>query len=409
VTPKEWEEAKSQLNKSFTPNRPIDVPEYFAGRKELLYRATDAANTAGLHIILFGDRGTGKTSIARVLAYTLQEPNRVDGRRAILVSCNSNDDYLSIWRRISQEVLIAQRQLGFAQQALSEVMGRLDIGDSIKDPNDVRLFVQSLPSPALIIIDEFDRVPQSSDARRLMADTIKLFSDADVKSTLMLVGVAESIGELLAEHQSISRNIAQIKVEPMTTNELAEIVRRGLERAHLSYADSIDSAIAHLSQGYPHYTHLLGLWCGRRAIEDSRSEVGNHDLEQAIPDALANAAGGIQQEYEQAVQSSRKNTLYKEVLLACALANKDSLGRFSAGDVRQPLRTITGQDYGTGAFQGHLAKFCEAERGSVLRRTGRKRNYRWQFMNPQLIPYILLDGLENERIKRDDIIFSTVR
>jgi hypothetical protein len=55
----------------------------------------DAANTDGLHVILYGDRGTGKTSIAKVLRIMLQEPNRKNGRRVLTASCNSADTYSS--------------------------------------------------------------------------------------------------------------------------------------------------------------------------------------------------------------------------------------------------------------------------------------------------------------------------
>src|SRR5665647_1383766 len=80
-----------RLSQAFTPHRPIDLPEFLSGRLDLLYRAMDAANTEGLHVIFFGDRGTGKTSIARILGIMLQEPNRIDGRRVLHTSCNSGD------------------------------------------------------------------------------------------------------------------------------------------------------------------------------------------------------------------------------------------------------------------------------------------------------------------------------
>jgi hypothetical protein len=85
---------------------------------------------------------------------------------------------------------------------------------------------------------------------------------------------------------------------------------------------------------------------------------------------------------------------FREVLLACAMAEKDSLGRFSAVNVCPPLEQITGKAYSTGAFQSHLTKFTEEKRGPVLKRTGSRRNYRWQFLNPQLIPFVRLHGIE---------------
>ncbi len=311
-----------------------------------------------------------------------------------MASCSSSDNYSLIWRKVFQEILLAQRQLGFVQHAAAQVTGRLQIEEPMDDPNQVRLLLQSIANPYVVVIDEFERVPADSDARRLMADTIKLFSDTNVRSTIVIVGVAESIGELIAEHESISRNVAQIQVEPMTVQELSEIIQGGFERVGLEYESGLDARIAELSQGYPHYTHLLGLWSGRRAVEAGRKRVTLSDLERAIPDALENALGGVLQEYEQAVASSRTNTLFKAVLLACALAGKDSLGRFSAVDVRHPLRRITGRDYNTGAYQSHLAKFCEPQRGPMLRKTGGRRSYRWQFVNPQIVPFVRLKGIE---------------
>lgn len=381
------------LSKVFTPHRPIDLPEFLSGRLPLLYRAIDAVNTEGLHVIFFGDRGTGKTSIAKVLGALVQEPGRSDGRRVLTASCNSTDDYTSIWRRVFQEILLAPRQLGFSADRQEMATHRMADFDGT-DPNDVRLMIQSLPNPAVIVIDEFDRIPTHTDARRLMADTIKLFSDTGVKSTIILVGVADSVGELIAEHQSISRNVAQIAVEPMSTTELADIIRKGYDRVGLTYADSLPRQVAELSQGYPHYTHLLGLWAGRRALEANHDGVTDTDLAHAIPAALENATGGVQQEYASAVASSQPDALFEKVLLACAQASKDSLGKFSATDVRAPLRRIMGRDILTGAYQSHLAKFCENERGPILKKSGKRRSYRWRFVNPQVIPYIILRGRE---------------
>jgi len=388
--------ARERLNRSFTPHLPIHFPEFFAGRQRLLDQASDAANTSGYHVVLFGDRGTGKTSLARILVSQLQEPDRPLGRRAIYVSCNSADDYSTIWRKVFQEVFISQRQLGFVQDATASVVGRIELPDqAIEQPNDVRLYVRTLPNASVIVIDEFDRIGGDTRTQRLMADTIKLFSDTAMESTIVLVGVADSIGELIAGHESIARNIGQVQVAPMATEELSEIVQRGFRYAGLEFEEGLDKRIADLSQGYPHYTHLLGLWAGRRALDAKHERVTFDDLEHAIEDALENAAGGVQQEYEKAVATGRRGTLFKQVLLACALAEKDPLGRFAAVQVREPLLKITRKDYTTDAFQSHLAKFAEATRGPVLKKSGSRRNYRWQFLNPQLVPYVRLHGIRS--------------
>jgi Cdc6-like AAA superfamily ATPase len=391
--------ALDRLNKWFTPNRPIDLPEFLSGRIELIYQVIDAMNSQGQHVILYGDRGTGKTSLARVIAYRIQEPEDKNGRRVIFISCDSIDNFSSLWRKVFQEILLAQRQLGFVQHNTSIIVGSLDVQDSIASPNDVRLIIKSFPFSVVVILDEFDRLPNIDNTRRLIADTIKLLSDTNVNATVLLVGVAETIGELFTEHQSISRNLAQILVNPMSNSELAEIVQKGYSNSGLEIENELDYKIAALSQGYPHYTHLLSLWAGRKAIESKRNIVTENDLNHAIPAALRLAAGGIRQEFDIATDSTQPDNLFKDVLLACALAEKDSRGRFGIKSLREPLRKILNRpSIRAVAYQGHLAKFCDPKRGSVLRRSGERHNFRWQFTNPQLIPYVKLDGINRGKI-----------
>ena len=68
--------ARSALSKAFTPHQPISLPELLSGRLELLYSVQDSVSTEGLHVVLYGDRGTDKTSLARVVAYLSQELRR---------------------------------------------------------------------------------------------------------------------------------------------------------------------------------------------------------------------------------------------------------------------------------------------------------------------------------------------
>ena len=72
------------LSRVFTPHKPIYLPDLLSGRLPLLYEAEDAINTDGLHLILYGDRGTGKTSLARVMGHVVQQADRVDGRRVLM-------------------------------------------------------------------------------------------------------------------------------------------------------------------------------------------------------------------------------------------------------------------------------------------------------------------------------------
>src|SRR5205085_2749627 len=155
--------------------------------------------------------------------------------------------------------------------------------------------VRSLTNPPVIFIDEFDRVTDA-DTHRLLADTIKLLADTNTDATVVVVGVADSLADLISGHESIARNIAPVQVSPMPVPELAEIIQKGFRFAYLQYEPGVDVRIAQLSQGYPHYTHLLGLWAGRSAIDTGYASVNLNHLDTAVDLALDNASGAVEQE-----------------------------------------------------------------------------------------------------------------
>lgn len=359
-----------------------------------MYRLIDDISTPSQHVLLYGNRGVGKTSIARVLAVLAQEPDDPHGRRSIIVSCDSNDTYGSIWRKVFQEVLLAERQLGFDRYQDRSIVGRWNPDDTIAVPNDVRLLLGGLPNPTTVIIDEFDRVPLAGEASRLMTDTIKLFSDSMTPCSIVLVGVGQSIEQLIAAHESVSRNIDYVPVDPLEPVELAQIIQKGMHNAGMTFEDGLDSMIAQLSQGYPHYTHLLGQWAGRQAVAKGSQHVTSRDLTEAIPRSIENAAGGIRVEYDKATDSTQPKNLFKQVLLACALAEKDVRGRFALAALHKPLQKILyPRRIARSSYQRHLALFCEPEHGPALVKTGRRKNYRWHFANPQLVPFVHLLGV----------------
>ena len=110
----------------------------------------------------------------------------------------------------------------------------------------------------------------------------------------------------------------------------------------------------------------------------------------------------VQSAYQKAIRSQRKGTLFREVLLACALAEVDDQGYFASADVRGPLCEITGKSYDIPNFSQHLDKFsADTDRGPVLERAGTSRRFRFRFINPLLQPYIIMRGLADSKIMGD--------
>ena len=228
-----------------------------------------------------------------------------------------------------------------------------------------------------------------------MTDTIKLFSDNSTDCTVVLVGVSQSVEELVEAHQSVARSVDFVHVEPMGTEELAQIIETGFQKAGLKFEDGLDSRIGQLSQGYPHYTHLLGLCAGLSAAMRRSDMVTFGDLSNAINEALQRTAESIRLEYERATESTQPNSLYREVLLACALVSKDDSGRFMQRWVQDPLERILDRQINSARYQRHMSALRSQERGPALIRTGRPQRYRWRFADPQLVPFVKMKGIED--------------
>jgi len=228
--------------RAFTPGAAIDKLDLFAGRLDQIMDVLRALDQRGQHVVLYGERGVGKTSLANVLA----ELNVTRGTQtarlpSVSVNCSKKDDFASIWYHLL-------RDLGVAPSNLEAI----DL-----TPEDVRHALDAVKEPTLVIIDEVDRLDNASETHMLLADTVKTLSDHSSAITLVLVGVADSVEGLVGEHPSTERALSQVLMPRMSPVELGEIVDKGLAQMHMGIAPAAKARITHLSEGLPHYTHLL--------------------------------------------------------------------------------------------------------------------------------------------------------
>lgn len=400
-----------RVGEIFTPAAPIDKKALFAGRTQQVRQVVDAINQRGQHAIIFGERGVGKTSLANVLSENLSVP----GGQILMphINCDTEDDFTTLWRKVFSEISLYRnaQQAGYAGAPIARP---INFAEGVSEPfstGDIRSILTPLTTNFLVVIifDEFDRLPGGA-VRSMMADTIKMLSDRGVRATLVLIGVADSVDELVAEHQSIERNLIQIPMPRMSQAEITDIVNRGLDQLQMTIEPAALEGIAYISRGLPHYTHLLARLAARSAIDSGSMRITVMNVALARLQALSEAERTTGRAYHKATYSPKKKALYRQVLLACALAPTDELGFFAPADVRRPLnRIVTSKPkpYDISNFMGHLKEFCEEARGSILKREGTSHRFRYRFADPMMQPYVILMGLKDGWLNEETLGRST--
>jgi len=390
-----------RVAEAFRPAAPIDRRDLFSGRGQQIADVFSVVAQPGQHAVVYGERGVGKTSLGLVAGQLLASSNVLTA----WATCDASDDFTTVWHKALGEIgyTTTRAAIGFGERVeeSTETAAQL-LGLGPVTPHTVREALEQIArgQPLAIFLDEFDRF-DDRDGRVLFADAIKALSDRVVPATIVLIGVADNVGELIREHRSVERALVQIQMPRMSSSELEEIATRGIAAAGMTIAGRAVGRITTLSQGLPHYTHLLTQLAAQAALAERRTDVTLGDVDAAVARAIDRAQQSIVDLYLEAVGGRRG--IYPEVLLACALAEEDEFGFFAPADVREPLSEILDRPCKPSAFARHLERLSSESHGAVLQRHGGAGATRYRFVNPLLQPYVAMRGLSEGLVRATEL------
>jgi hypothetical protein len=378
----------SEINQIFTPGAPVQTRDLFSGRKEQLGRAIEAVTAPGRHPILFGQRGVGKTSLANVLDDVLQNLN------TIKISCDGGDSFATIWNRVfsNASVNFKQQAMGFNRE---DAIRSINLGELLgHDPQTVKpaevgeLLTNLRSGYSVLILDEFDKITDRK-TKSAFADLIKILSDKVSHVTLLIVGVARNIHELIGEHPSIDRNLVQIDMPIMNDEEILGILTGGFSKLKISTSDGVMAHFPTLTSGYPHYAHLLGLCCTKVCMQNSTNILTHELFTLGCNLAVADAIEKYRDAYAEATMTSQASR-YPIILCACGYADCDARGVFRATDVVDAVKEVFNLDLAVQAVVPALGEFLTERRGRVLEAVpvGKRQCYR--LSDPMMRPFLRL-------------------
>jgi hypothetical protein len=235
-----------------------------------------------------------------------------------------------------------------------------------------------------------------------MTDLIKALTRLTNNPTIILVGVADNILQLVKDHGSIHRNLVQIPMDRMNSEEIREVISSRTRRLRMKISDDALWRIAYFSAGLPFYAHSIGKYSALRAVEKHTNKIDEGLVLASLADCIADVDYTIAESYTRATEKIyRKGNIFSQVLAACALAENNDLGQFTAAAVEGPLSEIMGETYEVPAFSFHLNQLTNPERGKVLVKTGARRTFQYHFAEPAMQPFIVMKSLQDGVLRKE--------
>jgi Cdc6-like AAA superfamily ATPase len=215
-----------RLNFAFKPSAPINKLDLFSGRMDQVLEIYQICHEQGRHILLYGDRGVGKTSLASILEEKFKQLTKIT---CGFHTASADDTFTSVMVSLLSRVKwdSPEKRLGFLERT---ILNGNQLDSYLPDRSNVKVgevaeLLSHVSGNCLFIIDEFDRIADKDTLNRV-SDLVKQLSDRASNHTILLVGVADDVVELLGQHPSVERCLKQLRLPEMEDEEIEDILVR---------------------------------------------------------------------------------------------------------------------------------------------------------------------------------------
>ncbi len=280
-------------NEIFVPSGVIEDPKLFVGRSKELNQAQRALRQPGASLLIFGDRGLGKTTFVHQLELRSKD-------HFVWIDCDKSLGFVDLINLIFQKLGIESTSVEKTKE--TEAHGRIGgkgpiVGGEAsktyrkKETSQLSKLSQHAVSPiadhfeeidvpTVIVLDEFDSIrtggnQKYGDLCLSLAHLLKSMArrSARMKVKFIIVGVAISSMELLGEHVSLERHVKEIYVDRIKIAQLREFLTEAEFRTKIHFSPDSREHFLVSASGYPYFLHLVGLECMHIARERQQSTI----------------------------------------------------------------------------------------------------------------------------------------
>lgn len=372
------------MNKRVNPFNPnsIVTPPLFAGREaqvfQILKKLAQVREGMPASFVLQGDRGIGKTALAKLIMYDAEQ-NKTDLQNlrfltgyyvvekdqtfesALQASLNLMTDKMpeTVIKRLTQRLGTFFKNGKFSFGAFGANLGYEGTGKENKDTaikdraisafSNIIAGLEEITESeykldgVLVIIDEIHNLKDVDGAAQILrAIATTLDVNQQGKISFMVLGYADGIERFFSGDPSARRHFDVLNLTVMPRNEAKEILVKGFKKVGVSCDESALDRNIDVAGGYPHSIQVIG----HQLLEvDQDNHIDETDWKEALQMAAVELA---RKDFSEMYDFNGKGTLRETVLNILAL---------SGPKTKQQLRDhVDGKNIYTEAYMGALKK-----------------------------------------------------
>jgi N-acetylglucosaminyldiphosphoundecaprenol N-acetyl-beta-D-mannosaminyltransferase len=375
------QQAVSKQVHGFQASRPVTVPEELFGRAGELERLRSTLLDTHRHVMIYGQRGYGKTSLARVFGGLADAAGHV----IFYISCERNLSFHQLVIQLVDEILSelpANIELGRRREIWQESLSSIfEIAESLCSIKG---------GPIIFILDEYDRIGRD-DTREGLIELIKNLSDIGAEVKFLLVGVASDAMNILGYHPSIHRCLVCMPLHRLMPESLTQYLTDKSNKLNLNLSEDAIRDVVHVCAGSSYHAQLIGQLLTTYAKSEQGKSIDSANLIHVLQEIVKDAV----------VMDPGLNALIMRYKSSAAQA-KQVMALADMSLVHEDI--ISGAKLGKGKAATALCKLCDelicdkVLEAAAVAVDGKVRDYRFSYaFAPQILRMVDIIGRTQDR------------
>lgn len=264
------------------------LPSYFTGRENELNELKKIYNSTKMgvpgHLILYGPKGIGKTSLLLKFQEEITNVNDVYSVRIPLMEGNFEDIYSLIIEKCSDTLNI---NIGHFWEKISSLginipfIGGVSVSREIPQTSPAVAFEKILnliydeldsDNPVLILLfDDLQRIMGNDETRKILSILQNALVELNLKGkNIMFVatGSEDIFNKIQDKLDSAVRIFEPYLIGPLSYDEVSDAIKIPIKKQNVIFEEDVIKGIYELSNGIPYYMQILAYSCFEEANDD---------------------------------------------------------------------------------------------------------------------------------------------